>query len=336
MKQAAFFGIFITFIGHLSAETLRTLVLEVEQRLVAPTYERSVSGDPDALEDAIGKLRKLAPDKGVKEWLDLKIEREDPLKRIISEDTKYVDIPRNDRKRCEVGYEHNWSRYDDYVSRSLKLSDIVDKDNLYRQSYTFHHRLTDRWSMSAGIATPKGAIFVFEKLSVADPAAIEPKWILATLHDREITRSSPLDYALTRLTNPPIGRTAIVRMPHNTTLGAKAELDRATHTAYMNGFSKSTVAFMAWEKSSKPALKIEHPERASVDMDIIDQHGGVSQISHSGKFTVLFEKNPTHGAFETTHRDNVRDGTTTRSVPSNKKKPIYYLEAFLITPAEKR
>ena len=324
---------YLLFTGALAAQTLSLLVLEVDQRLVAPTYERAVSGDPEALEDALGKMRKLVPDKGVKEWLDLEVEWVESPNRLEIDEMKHRGTPRGGSKRFEVGHAFTWSRSGDLEHRTLKLSEVQDEDKLYRFQFDFHHRLEADWSMSAAVATPKGALFVFEKLSEADPEATDPRWVLSTLLEKKGRAPKPGE-ALERLTNPPLGRSALVRVP-DSGIGSKVEFDHAVHTDYSEGFTKSSVAFTAAKERSNPQLNLKFPVGGGVELDLVIEKRGTSVVTHSGKFAMPLEENPSLKEFEALHRDKTREGSRTRSVPSKRKKPGYYLESHLIeTPAE--
>lgn len=316
-----------------SAETLHVLVLEVDQRLVAPTCERAIGGDPEALGEVIGKLRKLVAGGSVSEWLSLEIERSDPLKRIETGRMKYVDVPKRDNKRVKVGHEHRWSRSETYVSRNLKLSRIMDADHLHRFGFHFYHLLHDHWTLSAGLRTPKGALFVFEKLSETDAGASDPKWMVSSLSEK---RSSSLraDTASAIFLNSPMGRAGLVRIPDSESFGASAEFDDAVHTSYSQGFSVSSAAFQAWRPKEDPQLKLKFPERSGVDMNLVVEQGTNRLTAHSAKHVMPIEKIPSVGGFVALQRDNTRQGTTTRSAPSQKEKPEYELRSLVIGRGE--
>ncbi|MEM1085801.1 MAG: hypothetical protein AAGI48_16960 [Verrucomicrobiota bacterium] len=310
------------------ADTLNVLVLEVDRRLVQPTYERAVSGDPESLADAIGKMRKLVPDKGVKEWLELEVEWVESPNRLEIDEMKHRGTPRGGPKRFEVGHAFTWSRNGDLENRTLKLSEVQDQDKLYRFTCQFNHRLDDHWSLSGAVATPAGALFVFEKLSTADPEALNPRWVLSTLLEKK-GRAPKAGDAVERLTNPPLGRSAMVRVP-DTSIGARIEFDHAVHTDYSEGFTKSSAIFTAAKERSNPQLNLKFPVGGGVELDLVMEKSGTSLVTHSGKFAMPLEENPSLKEFEALHRDKTREGSRTRSVPSKRKKPGYYLESHLI------
>ncbi|MBK1828079.1 hypothetical protein [Haloferula rosea] len=321
--------LFLSLLGGAAGETLHVLVLEIDKRYVEPAFERAVNGDRDAFDEAVSKLRRLTPEQGVREWLNLEIPREDPEKRIITESMRYESTPR-EKKRTELGHEHLWYRTGDrLVSRSLKFNAQLDDTRLIRLKSSFHHKIDGQWSLSAALTGAKGTILILEKLVGRDLEPTPPVWVMGVLHEKKPGRlgnSSPVQ----DLINPPLGRAGMVRVSDpGITLQAVAGLDLAKDTDYMEGYSKDFVGFSASAATDNPALKLKLPVRGSVEMERLVSVGVKSTVSHHGKFTVPVEKPRAGEEFEVVQRDNTRRGTTTYSNPS-KKKPSYYLDCRMI------
>ena len=112
-------------------ETLHVLVLEIDKRYAPPAYERAIGDDPNALNEAVTKLRKLTPDQGVREWIHLEIPRDDPEKRIITEAMRYEDTPR-EKKRTRIGHKHLWYRTEDrLVNRRQPYQDYIARTSSF-------------------------------------------------------------------------------------------------------------------------------------------------------------------------------------------------------------
>ena len=330
--KCSFLALLLTTLAH-AGETLHVLVLEIDPRFAKPTYERAVGRDRDGLSDAIGKMAKLTPEQGVREWLRAEIERDDPTKRIQTDRMEYTEVDGLE-KRVEVGYDHQWMR-EHGPSRTLKFSAPIDGGQLLRFSCSFRHRLDDQWSLSAAMRGPKGILFVFERLSEKDRGMAPSSWFVSSLLDKKVRGSFKVTPLERLLGNPP-GRTAMVRMPDLGKAGrAYAGLDLATPSEIYAGSShrRNQVRFSVFAPRLNDDLEPVTPWATGVEMDVIHDSKATSMVTHSGEGQMPIEAQPTREEFEMLRRDVERKGTTTTSTPAKKKVP-YFLETFRVPELE--
>jgi len=329
--------------ANASAETLEVLVLEVDQRLIRPTMDRAMSPDSAALEDALNKMRQLSPDRGVKERLSLEIERRNPEE--AAENSNFSDalnLPEG-MPRTSVGTYHRWGETGNSELRRLTLREIQSPESIFEIKFEFYHQPSPHWSLSGGVATPEGAIFVFEMLSGGDPG-LSPKpqsqWLVSSLWDTK--PGSRGSSAIDELVNPAFGRAAILRVAEPQNLPSRISSGRRVResvrfnqglaTGYSRGFSESYVEFIVEPQRTIADENKTIPIVARAGFDLIDRRIPSGHISHERNMMVPMEEDYHVTFSEATYRENIREGARTTSTPSKSKKPRYYLQSFLLSP----
>ncbi len=328
-------------VSNASAETLDVLVLEVDKRLIRPTMDRALSPDSAALEDAINKMRQLSPDRGVKERLSLEIERRNPEE--PAENSNFSDalnLPPG-MPRTSVGTSHRWGETGNPDLRRLKLREIQSPESIFEIEFEFYHQPSPHWSLSGGVATPEGAIFVFEMLRGGDPGRnIKPQWLVSSLLDTK--PGSKGSSAIDEIIQPAFGRAAILRVAEPQNLTSRISNGRRVResvlfnqglaTGYSRGFSESSVEFIVEPQRTIADENKTIPILARAGFDLIDSRIPSGHISHERNMMVLMEEDYHVTFSEAIYRENIREGSRTTSTPSKSKKPRYYLQAFLLTP----
>jgi len=327
-------------ISNMSAETLDVLVLEVDQRLIGPTIERALSPDPAALADAISKMRQLSPDKGVRERLSLEIERSNPEEPAENENfSEATNLPEG-MPRTSVGTSHRWGETGNRDLRRLKLHEIQSPESIFEIEFEFYHQPSPHWTLAGGVATPKGAIFVFEMLRGGDPVPNKPGWVISCLLDKKPGNNDKS--AINAMERPPIGRAAILRVAEPQTLSSATDdkrriresvkFNQGLATGYDRGFSESFVEFVVEPQRTIEDENQTKPVGARAILDLIDSRIPSGHVTHELAMGMPLEEDYNTVSAEATYREKTREGTRTSSIPSKSKKPAYHLQSFLLTP----
>lgn len=321
------FWLFMT--AMLGAESLDILVIDVDKRLVEPTLTRALAKDRANLEDALEKLRKLAPDKGVVVLASFALDIGEEKEKIGKSGIEFApDLPGRGAHYRRFGWTISWdpeaqSRKLEVIPRATMASAPLINANLV-------HPLDARWSLSAAVTTPKGAVFIFEKITGREPLADEPVWVASALivggkntdhfdlkPERWLSDTTPI-------------RSSILREPPKSEHHSSIALDLKPFCGAWNNYSESSVTFSAKMGTGKEAGLLV----SQVDLRYLDELQASTHTEYSGSFKQAFGtgKLPIHSSapFDPLTRLVERKGTTTTSTPQPDKKSKQHLLRALV------
>jgi hypothetical protein len=310
----------LLFSNLIHGETLDLLAIEVDQRLVEPTLARSIAGDRAGLDDAITKLRKLAPDKGVVEHASASQDFGAGPKNVQAPGMKIgPDIP--DRGQAYRKFGCSISCDSLGKQRVIEIKPPASPASAPVFKATLVHPLDDRWSLSAATTTPKGALFIFEKIAGRQPLDKKPIWVASALLDPDQTKSN-LDTKPERwFSSSTFIRSSILQAPMDDDPPCSIMSDLHPYVGAWKNYSQSSATFSAFKGTHKDTGKVV----SNVDFRCLDNIEPLSHNQYSGTFrhAIGIEKLPSTASdpFDIRHDIVVRNGTTTTSTPQTKKKP---------------
>lgn len=324
-----FLTLWISLTALLGAETLEVLVLEVDQRLFEPTLARSFGKDRDALDEAIGKLRKLAPDKGVVELATFALDLKDGTKDLGQGDMKPSPPIPGRKVRPSVGNHLRWIPTDGVRRIEIKPLPTPDATPVY--SLVMTHPPDGRWSLSAATATAKSGIFVFEKIAGRPLALDEPIWAASAVFADEKPGDRTTVAPQRWFSNSSAIRSALLREPPNNRNRSEITMDVHPWSETWKSYTKSTMTFAVYMGQEKDAGMLV----SMVALDYISESRATSHSQIQGNFSHKLApgKLPISsiGTFDITFRHVERNGTTVTSTPSKKKTPSYHLQSLLFS-----
>jgi hypothetical protein len=310
----------LLFSNLIQAETLDLLAIEVDQRLVEPTLARSLAGDRAGLDDAITKLRKLAPDKGVVEHASVSRDFGPALKNPIPSGIQFgPDMPGRGAHYREFGYTLTCDSLGNLRVIEIKPPASLTSAPLFKA--TLVHPLDDRWSLSAAITTPKGALFIFEKIIGRPPLEKKPIWVAASLLGPDQTKSNFDTKPERWLSSNTFIRSAILQAPVDADSSSSITSDLKPFAGAWRNYTQSTATFSAFMGAEKDAGKVI----SKVDFRYLENIEPLSHNEYSGSFrhAIGIDKLPISTSNLFTIRYDIVElkGTMTTSTPQTKKKP---------------
>lgn len=301
------------------AEVLDVLVLEVDARFVEPTLARAFAKDRAGLDEALEKLRKLAPDKGVMEHASVSLDLGEGKERTGKSgmDTG-PEIPDRGQQYRKFGWSITWEP--GTQSRGLKITPRASVSSAPVFTARLIHQPDGRWSLSAGMTTPKGALFIFEKIDGRGAPPAGRVWVASSLVDGAKTTSS-IDPKPERVfsLNTAI-RSSLLREPPNGDQFCYIESDLKPFSGAWKGYTESRITFSARMGKLRDAGKIV----SMVDFRYPHDIQSSSHTQYAGSFYHPFstDKLPTHSthSFDAVTILVERKGNTTTSIPQPKNK----------------
>lgn len=301
------------------AEVLDVLVLEVDARFVEPTLARAFAKDRAGLDEALEKLRKLAPDKGVVEHASVSLDLGEGKKRIGKSGTDSgPEIPDGGQQYRKLGWSLTWEP--DIQSRELKITPRPSASSAPVFTAKLIHQPDGRWSLSAGMTTPKGALFIFEKIDGRTTPPAGQIWVASSLVDGAKTTSSiaPKPERFFSLNN--VICSSLLREPPNGDQFCYIESDLKPFSGAWKSHTESRITFSARMGKLRDAGKIV----SMVDFTYPHDIQSSSQTQYDGSFHHPFstDKLPTHStqSFDAVTILVERKGNTTTSTPQPKNK----------------
>ena len=326
-------GFWLSMAAWTEAEVLDVLVLEVDARLVEPTLARALAKDRAGLDEALEKLRKLAPDKGVVEHASVSVDLGDGKERVgKSGMDSGPDIPDRGAHYRKFGWTLTWEP--GVQSRELTITPRANPSAAPVFAAKLIHPPDNRWSLSAGMTTPKGALFIFEKIEgrVAPPGVTV--WIASSLVSGS-KPSSRIDPKPERIFSSNTAlRSSLLRQPLDESRFCSIETDLKPYSGAWKGYSESRVTFSARMGKLKDAGKIV----PMVDFSYLEDIQASSHAEYSGDFNqaCATDNLPTqfNESFVALTRLVQRNGNTTTSVPQPENKGKEHQHQILIFHTE--
>lgn len=295
------------FAGWAAAETLDVLVLEVDRKFVEPALDRAFGGDRDALEDAIGKLRKLAPDKGVVEHMAVSLEQKPDIRNPSTRLHQPAGEIAKYKRLVHIGHKLTWY---EGARRELELETAWPDEYLPHFRFQTTHQPDGRWSLSAAVSSPRGALLLFEKIEGRPLDAGKSNWVAASLPAGRSTRTAGNAAPWRVLGDPAAGEAALLRIPaglepEQATLAA---VDRRRYSAIRGGFSPMETSFGVgagkWALAGRPVARVDFRQSISeTASEQISQRGLIEVGLVPGK-----QAKPAQKEFEVTELVAVRKG----------------------------
>ncbi len=301
------------------AEVLDVLVLEVDTRLVEPTLARALAKERAGLDEALEKLRKLAPDKGVVEHASVSLDLGDGKERAgKSGMDSGPEIPDKGQQYRKFGWSVTWEP--GTQSRNLQITPRTSAASAPVFTAKLIHPPDGRWSLSAGMTTPKGALFIFEKIDGREALPGDRIWVASSLVAGAKT-TSRIDPKPERCfsSNTAI-RSSLLRKPPNADDFCYIETDLKPFSGAWKSHAESRITFSARMGKVRDAGKIV----SMVDFRYLHDIQSSSHTQYAGKFHHPFgtDKLPTHSShsFDAVTILVERKGNTTTSIPQPKNK----------------
>jgi hypothetical protein len=313
----------------LGAETLEVLVLDVDKRLVEPTLARSLGKDRDALDEAIEKLRKLAPDKGVVELATFALDLKDGTKDLGQGEMKVCPPIPGRRVRPSCGTHLRWIPADGV--RHIEIKPLPTPAASPHYSMVVTHAPDGRWSLSAATATAKGGMFVFEKIGGRPLPLQEPIWVASAVFAGEKPDDRTSIAPERWFSDASAIRSALLREPPNHRNRSEITMDQHPWSDTWKSYTKSTITFTASMGQGKHAGMLV----SMLSLDYIPESRATSHTQIQGNFSHALApgKLPISaiGTFDITFRNVELNGTTVTSTPSKKKTPAHHLQTLLFS-----
>jgi len=316
-----------------SGGTWEVLVLQVDERFLAPTLERGLAQDAEALTDAIEKLRLLAPDRGVVEYLHMEVAGgEPPFRQRAGGTTLYTPPPPGFRKE-QVGREVLWENNGDEDTRVLFLNTIETPQQVFLTRMEFHHRLHNRWTLSAVVAWEGGgALLVVERLVGGEVEAVggQAQWLFSELSDEKphMGRQPSLHRSIVSAGK---GRSVLLRFPdvektpktvatsrHPSIRMIRTYLDRRRMDS-----STWNVCFSAAPAEIHRVAETHYQRRGIVNMDLVFESGPSQAMVHTGKAMVPLPGEQAVSSFEAKVRETTVEAGTITERPTGKEKSYF-------------
>lgn len=301
------------------AEVLDVLVLEVDARFVEPTLARALAKDRVGLDEALEKLRKLAPDKGVVEHASVSVDLGEGKERVGKSGMESgPDLPDRGSHYRRFGWTLTWDPA--HQSREVKITPRASPSAAPVYAAKLIHPPDGRWSLSAGMTTPKGALFIFEKIDGRNAAPGGQIWVAASLvaGGKSTSRIDPKPERFLS-TNTAI-RSALLRKPQEGDPFCSIETDLKPFCGAWKNYSESRVTLSAGMGKMKDAGKIV----SMVDFRYLEDIQASTHSQYSGTFYQALgtDKLPAHSteSIEALTTLVSRNGTTTTSRPQPKQK----------------
>lgn len=308
------------FSNLIHGETLDLLVIEVDQRLTEPTLARALAGDRAGLDDAIAKLRKLAPDNGVTEHASASRDFGAGPKNVVDPGMKIgPDIPDRGQQYRKSGLHLACDSLGKQRVIEVKSPSTPKSAPVFKA--TLVHPLDDRWSLSAAATTPKGALFIFEKIAGRQPLDKKPIWVAASLLGPNQTKSN-LDTKPERwFSSGTFINSSILQAPSEAYALSSITVDLQPFTGAWKNFSQSYATFSAFMGINKDTGKVV----SKVDFQFVEDIKPLAHTQYSGSFQFAFvtDKLPLASSNPFAIRSALveRNGTTTTSKPQLSKTP---------------
>ena len=301
------------------AEVLDVLVLEVDARFVEPTLARALAKDRVGLDEALEKLRKLAPDKGVVEHASVLVDLGEGKEKVGKSGMESgADMPDRGSQYERFGWALTWNP--DGESREVKITPRASPSAAPVFAAKLIHPPDGRWSLSAGMTTPKGALFIFEKIDGRNAAPGGQIWVAASLvaGGKSTGRIDPKPERMLS-TNTAI-RSSLLRKPEEAGRFCSIETDLKPFCGAWKNYSESRITFSAGMGKLKDAGKIV----SMVDLRYLEDIQASTHSQYSGNFyhALGTDKLPAHSteSFEALTTLVSRNGNTTTSAPQPEKK----------------
>lgn len=312
---------FLSVSGALHGEVLDILVIEVEQRLVEPTLARALAANRDALDEAITKLRALAPHKGVMEHASISLDLGSDGQKVGKSGIQYgPDIPGRGADYRRFGWSLAWNPQGNM--RKLEILPHATLAAAPRFAASLTHPPDGRWSLSTATSTPKGALFIFEKVEGREPSPDRPVWVATSLLSGDQTpggsESQPERWLSTK---GPI-RSSILRKPSSSEDVCSIESDLRPFCGAWRNYSKSQITFSTFMGTGQHAGMVV----CKVDFKYLEDLQSASHSAYSGTFQQPFGtgKLPISStdSFDISSELVTRDGNTTTSRPLKEKNSL--------------
>lgn len=312
-------GFWISMTAWTKGEVLDVLVLELDKRLVEPTLARALARDRDGLDDALLKLRKLAPDKGVVEHASVSLDLgEGKEKAGKSGMESGPDIPDRGSQYRRFGWAITCEPGTGI--RELKITPRANPSAAPVFAAKLVHPPDGRWSLSAGTTTPKGALFIFEKIGGRDAMADSRIWVASSLvaGGKSASRIDPKPERL--FSADTAIRSSLLRKPKEGDPFCSIETDLKPFCGAWKSYSESRITFNAGMGKLKDAGKIV----SMVDLRYLQDIQASTHSQYSGTFhhALGTDKLPVYASesFDALTTLVSRSGNTTTSVPQPDKK----------------
>lgn len=326
-------GFWLSMAAWTEAEVLDVLVLEVDARLVEPTLARALAKDRAGLDEALEKLRKLAPDKGVVEHASVSVDLGDGKERVGKSGMDFgPDIPDRGAHYRKFGWTLTWEP--GVQSREITITPRANPSAAPVFAAKLIHPPDGRWSLSAGTTTPKGALFIFEKIDGRNSAPGGQIWVASSLFAGQ-NSTSCIDPKPERIfsTNTAI-RSSLLREPQEGDPFSSIKTDLKPFCGAWKGYSESRITFSAGMGKLKDAGKIV----SMVDFRYLEDIQASTHSQYSATFhqAIGADKLPHQSTepFEALTTLVSRSGTTTTSRPLPAQKAEKHQHQVLVFHTE--
>jgi|GEM_PF-6367594 len=332
--------IFLLSYSVAPAENWEVLVLSVEERLVEPTLERGLSRYPEDLAEAIEKLRPLAPDRGVVEYLHFEVQGGDVPFKQREGGMRMYEPPSPGVKKQSVGREVLWERTEDNETRVLFLNAIEAPQQVFQTRIELHHRLQSRWALSATVAWGEGALFVFERLVGGKVEAGEGKtqWLFSALLTEE--PDSDRESAIHRsIVSAEKGRAVLLRFPDVESEPETVTVSRHPSVRMKREFldrrrgdsSTWTIRYAAAPAEILQVADSLRPRRGLLDMTLVEETGPSNAVVHRGSASVALSGEAGVAPLDAKVRKFTVEGTRTRDEFTGKEE-TYFVSGRVVEP----
>jgi hypothetical protein len=168
-------------VGPVMGETLEMKVMEIEGRLIEATLKPAFAADRDALDEVVGKLSAIGPDRGVHHLANLKVESQRGMLNASARDLKRHDRLPGRRRGFSVGPDLTWRLQHDERVLTVQMQATLEMAPLYQ--FELIHPADGRWSLSAAVRGVRGMVMVFERVEGRPVPADAPsrEWLAASL-----------------------------------------------------------------------------------------------------------------------------------------------------------
>lgn len=322
-------GFWLSMTAWTEAEVLDVLVLEVDGRLVEPTLARALAKDRAGLDEALEKLRKLAPDKGVVEHASVGLDLGDGKERVGKSGMDIgPDIPARGQQYRKFGWSLTWEP--GIQSRELKITPRATPSAAPVYTAILLHPPDGRWSLSAGMTTPIGALFIFEKIEGRNTPPGGQTWIASSV--------STGGNSASRFAPKPEGffsahtaiRASILRESPEIGRFSSIETDLKPYTGAWKSYSESRITFSSGMGRLKDAGKLV----SMVDFRYLHDIQASTHTQYHATFhrAIGTDKLPDLSTepFEAVTILVARNGNTTTSIPQPKQKAVEHQHHVLV------
>lgn len=230
--------------GPVRGETLEMKVMEIEGRLLEATLKPAFAADRDALDEVVGKLSALGPERGVHHLANLKVDSRRGMLNASARDVKLHDRLPGRRRGFSVGPDLTWRLQHDERVLTVQMEATLEMAPLYQ--FELIHPADGRWSLSAAVRGVRGMVMVFERVEGRPVPADAPsrEWLAATL---STARLGPFDskvpWRMVVDSKSPCSAIVRVQTPREGGKTGKTTVDLNRYSEAQQTYSDSVVMF---------------------------------------------------------------------------------------------